>query len=695
MKVFRYGLQAPAEHADTVLDQIRKAHAYRNTLTEIERARRTALRSLFASVGDMGALEKAVRDADAAVAESLRTIAARRAKTRSRSEGGDDKAKLTEAKQAKREAVAALAKARSAMYGDAALRDAITRARSGELTGEADVDRYVAAMVAYADVTGGPNSGARRTAKEERINAAAAIQGSGAGGPIRVSACADLINLRASVLRASARAACGLYPGTYLMVEEAFDAAAKMPLYDGAEPNDPRFVRWNGEGAVAIQVQRAAGAEPLRCRDVFGAECTLIQIRKQPFRQTKRAPDPGTTSKRRLHTTFADLRLRVGSDGRAPVWASWPMRMHRPLPDDGEIKRATVHVRRIGPREEWSVEITVANAPQLEACGAGAVAIDLGWRQIGDEIRVAAWLGEDGDSGELRLSARDIGTAQKYEDLRSIRDKKFDLARVWFRACLDAHAGPVPEWLMLALRTMASWKSQARLAAIVGRWKRERFDGDEPIFRALDAWAYNDRHLWVWEAEQRARWIRRRRDIYRCFGARLARQYSTVVFEKFDLSKMARREPPGASEATNERARHNRHLVAAGDLRTIVNGSFHARGGTDVAVSAVDTTRKCAACGNVERFDQAADLRHVCGACGTAWDQDENAAINLLRRHREQLGDAGNTGGARDGEKHSTYGDLPRPSRRNRRSVGSGKAQEKAAARDSRDKIADTHGFLP
>ena len=45
MIVYKYRLAAPHEGGDIVLAQMRLAHIYRNTLTEIENGRRTAVRT--------------------------------------------------------------------------------------------------------------------------------------------------------------------------------------------------------------------------------------------------------------------------------------------------------------------------------------------------------------------------------------------------------------------------------------------------------------------------------------------------------------------------------------------------------------------------------------------------------------------------------------------------------------------------
>jgi hypothetical protein len=49
--VYRYGLLAPVRNAAIVSEQMRRAHIYRNTLCEIERGRRWALRDAELRLG--------------------------------------------------------------------------------------------------------------------------------------------------------------------------------------------------------------------------------------------------------------------------------------------------------------------------------------------------------------------------------------------------------------------------------------------------------------------------------------------------------------------------------------------------------------------------------------------------------------------------------------------------------------------
>jgi transposase len=574
IKVYRYGLLAPTENAHLVGEQMWLAHRYQNTLIEIERARRAALRAVYVAHGDVAAMTAVCQAATAEVARLYRDAKAARSQSRKRqipSEIGDA---LKVAKEASREAQARLRAARLAIKTD-------------------------------------PSVVASREQIEER----------------------------AAWLRRNARAYCGVYWGTYLGIESAVSQTAKMPLYDGSEPNDPRFSRWEHEGTVGVQLQGGlAGAGAMRCDDTR----LRIEVGTAP-----KGVDP--TSRRSATRRYMVLAMRVDSDGRDPVWARWPMKMHRPLPDDAVIKWAHVHRRRRGPHDEWSVTLTIETSAARPAAPTGAVGIDLGWRSLDtDGIRVAAWHGSDGRSGTLVLSEWDLSRLEKANDLRSIRDKKFDAARAALSTWLENAC--VPAWFHEATAHLVQWKSIERLMGLVRRWKGSRFGGDDAAYEALEAWRYNDHHLWAWEAHQRVRALRNRREIYRVFAARMAREYHTVVLEDWNISKIAKR--PAVDEETvadgNKNSRTARQSVAVSELRLALTHAFGAR---VEKVPCAFTTRDCHACGSVESWDQAAELVHTCSSCGVVWDQDANAAQNLLARFAARGGgDLDNAGTARGNE---------------------------------------------
>src|SRR5690606_21269492 len=123
---------------------------------------------------------------------------------------------------------------------------------------------------------------------------------------------------------------------------------------------------------------------------------TQLQILAAPDHRTGRRA--GT---RRL------LRLRIGSKGGTPIWAEWPMIMHRPLPDGARIKAVTVSRRRRDCRRwEWLAHVMV-DIPESASRPTpidGAVALNLGWAQMDDGVRAGMLLGTDGHAREIRVS---------------------------------------------------------------------------------------------------------------------------------------------------------------------------------------------------------------------------------------------------------------------------------------------------
>jgi transposase len=350
---------------------------------------------------------------------------------------------------------------------------------------------------------------------------------------------------------------------------------------------------------------------------------------------------PERAERRRLSRTV--LSLRIGSEGRSPIWAQWPMMMHRPLPEGSIVKRATVSVHRRGPREEWSVEITlevpdesfVVSRPDQANDTGSAVAIDVGWRAMGGELRVATWAGSDGRSGELRLPESLVGAFVKVEELQAIRDQNFTAARLVLEGWLTRSAS-IPDWMHNASKSIAMWRGPSRLAALAKKWKASRFAGDEEAFEALEAWRYHDHHLWSWEASQRINALRARREIYRLFASQLVQTYAFIILENFDFRSTAESRLPDDVRASSRGSRRDRNIAAVSELRAILQ---NASAGHAVGIEVLDATGSadsvCPTCGSKE-FGTAGQFHGSCDACGSVWDSHENAARGLLTRWQRE-----------------------------------------------------------
>lgn len=453
-----------------------------------------------------------------------------------------------------------------------------------------------------------------RDAVRETKKALSAARSALRGDPAIEAAKAE-VEARYVAIGKKARAESAIYWGTYLLVEAANDASKKMPLYDGVEANDPKFTRWEGRGSLGVQLQGGRSADEMNATNL---------VRIEP-RQAPPGVDPSSKrSAKRRHVTLA---MRIGSGEKGtPIWGRWPMVMHRELPATAVIKRAVVNLRMIGPREEWCVLFTVqmpAPASRVPE-GAPRLAVDIGWRAEGESgIRVAAWRNDLGETGFLHLPPSLLSQIQKADDLRSIRAKNLTLATTTLTQYVAAWATP-PEWMPTNL---IQWQSQARLAALANRWTSARFEGDEEAFQVIKAWAEHDHHLWSWESSQRKKALLHRREVYRIFAARMACKHSMIVLEQFDVSDVAKRPNTEDQKGDNAGARANRQLAAVSELRLCLTQAFGSR---VRFVPAEFSTMTCAECGSLEVWDQAKHVTHTCSACSATWDQDENAAKNLL-----------------------------------------------------------------
>ena len=166
IRVYQYGVLPPIENAAIVREQMMLANRYRNTLIEIERGRRVAIR-------------EATRESD----------------------------QHTQKLEAD---VASLIKAEEAAAKEVKLQHSETRSR---LATKTDKD----ALKTAREATKAGKKLLDTARKEARLNTDL------------IDRC-DQINDLAVGLGKSARAHCGVYWGTYKLIEDATDASKKMPL---------------------------------------------------------------------------------------------------------------------------------------------------------------------------------------------------------------------------------------------------------------------------------------------------------------------------------------------------------------------------------------------------------------------------------------------------------------------------------
>ena len=403
--------------------------------------------------------------------------------------------------------------------------------------------------------------------------------------------------------RKRARAESGLYWGTYCQVEQAASAMRR------GKP--PRFLRYSGGGKIAVQIQIT---RPMRAADAYTCQDTRLRI--EPINHDA----PGKTAR------YTRLWLRVGStETRDPVWAIFPLYLHRDPPPEATIKWAYVVRRRVGTKHRYHLILVLAEVPETRPmANTGYVSVDPGWRAKQDGLRVAYWIGSDGEEGEVELPAAAVSRWGKADGLRATRDANMNAAKAQLIETLgrmDAR----PEWLVEATKTLPHWRSAARLASLAIRWRENRFGGDAAAYEALEAWRKQDKHLLEWEANNRRKAVAWRDSYYRDFASQMAQRYRELRLEATDWRRLAKRPEPEEDDGEHGDARRNRTIAAVGRLGEILRERFAVVAG----VAPEYTTQDCAHCGQRDAFDAARQLVRTCKHCGKTEDQDRRAARNI------------------------------------------------------------------
>ncbi len=428
----------------------------------------------------------------------------------------------------------------------------------------------------------------------------------------------------------------GLYSWHYTDVKLRWLAAR-------AKFDPPKFHRWDGNEKVTTWL---SGGMPV---DAIWTGNTLLRCERGAYEGD------------------VLVHLRIATDEhRRPVWMTLPMRMHRPLLPGGLIRSVSAVREMVGPTIRWKVLFCVESKTGWRTCDAerhGAIGIDIGWRQVpcpcdeckarrralgarpgfGDRkgLRVAAWHDDQGQAGEVVLHHDYLDARDDIDDLQGNRALAFNAIISDLRAFVKS-CPAVSDWLREESRYCHQWKRYGKLVRLLRMWDERRFDGDAEIVRKVRDWSQTDHWAWQKEADWLDKRLRDRRERYRLFAAWVASTYESVMIEDFDLSEVARVKKDkngekGKGAELPEPVRHNRQLAGVYQLRLALKNACEREGVSIILREPAGTTMICSACGSVEHYDQAAELRHTCEACGANWDQDDSAAINILRDvHLEQ-----------------------------------------------------------
>lgn len=339
--------------------------------------------------------------------------------------------------------------------------------------------------------------------------------------------------------------------------------------------------------------------------------------------------------------------------------------LHRPIPPGAIVKQAawTGDVDSFG-RWTWTLNITVEEPPaEPTAQRLDKAAIHLGWRRMDDGVRIGAiedangksndlWLAMAPNSARRRprksiaaypvrpvslLSENPVAEAPSKEspttvflpdgpkaftDLDAYIGKKIDEAKKTLQDALDGMTLPP------GLTDLVANLPKMRQGGLMQLQRELELAGIAPEAQAeLCRWKSTHERLmkislasWEW-------WTRRRRWFYENEAKRLCLAYGTIVLQDDLNLKRLKETDPGCSLALRQAGKY-RGWVAVGEFRAILKQAA-AKFSTTV-LWAPTRSYDCAECGKQSKPANPEDRLVTCPQ-GHRWDQDHNAARNMLR----------------------------------------------------------------
>ena len=411
--------------------------------------------------------------------------------------------------------------------------------------------------------------------------------------------------------RIEARENCNLYWGTYLTIEQSMsDCRSGAP---------PELKRFSGDGSLAVQLQGG-----MSIAEAFAGDDTRLRIGK-PAEYDENGQPLG-----RCRRNWTTVSIRVGSSGRAPIWCTVPVKLHRPFPEGSRIKWVFLHCRQHGLKVEWSVRFVLSRASgwgQESPPMSGILGVDVGWRLVKGGLRVAYWADDSGNEGQLVLpDVRQDGDwrylLNKAEDLAAIRDVLFNAARDKFADWVKLNSACLPE-LAVEFEHVRQWRSKTRFGRAIEKALGAVSVVDAAQADALTTWWAKERHLQRWQLDNMRKWERRREAIYREFAAVMSRKYRRLIMKDFDLRATQKNKSVENKSAIDAAMKRHQRDAAVSVLREFMKEKF-----VESEFVSSPNLNCCHVCHNPCQID-GADAMHTCENCGLTWDHDANVAFNL------------------------------------------------------------------
>lgn len=430
-----------------------------------------------------------------------------------------------------------------------------------------------------------------------------------------------------------ARQNSGLWWGNYNAVADSFNTARVRAMKTNAEL---KFHRFDGSGRFTMQIQGGVDAP-----DLFNSKRSDVFIQlmaKEEFAASiNRGHKQGaiiTNNKQRQQGILYFTIYTSKDENRQLIrhYLKIPVIFHRPIPEQAKIKLITLKRKRIATNYEWSVTFTATTTDpsnEKQYNSGLTCAINFGWKNTKEGMRVATIQGNDNNIYHINLPERTIERLNHTKELQSRIDIMTNENFEWFFTVskdLD-----MPDTLKEAFNKLKRAKKPHPdlFARFVIEWRKQFRDINPELLKHAETRRKNCKRVELEMKNLKDKTLKDRLNFYKIEAKKIAERYSIIILEKMKISELAKLEKEdGSPTELSDKARSQRQSAAVSTLREwiILMAEKHS---SKVEILTTKSTTICHKCGSA--VERQASVICKCDKCGASWDQDENAVAVLLR----------------------------------------------------------------
>ena len=428
----------------------------------------------------------------------------------------------------------------------------------------------------------------------------------------------------------------GVYSHTAWQVKSYFDTARQEVLKNrqkGGSKGKSRlqFHRFDGTGFFQFRFrEKGAKKDGIAFENLFignqeNSHKRLIFLSRDDSQKTPR------------------LRMRATLSGSSQIKGQtrheFDVLYHRPIPEGSSIQNGQIIRARTGDRFTYHLVLTVKQ-PLIEpetVPNDKAIGVDIGFRQDGGNIRVAAiHSSEKGGFKHIAHSQQKMLKAIKHViALESALDETATELGKIIKPLFKAH--PMEEednkryrfWKKVARakpNVTFSFETAYKLARFI-LFQKGHFP-EEAEREIIKWWRANSRKYREHHNLQR-KCLTHRKHVYRQLASELVKHKQIIAVEKINLTAFA--ETKDKDNKLKKQARSQRFIVSPSEFRDAIKNAANREGIPYIEVPAPYTSKTCGDCGAVNKKLKS-EMIWKCPKCGEIHDRDLNAARVIAKR---------------------------------------------------------------